>query len=1106
MRQIEFQGQESHIDAGLHALIYEPESNKVLFASVIGPAARAMVSNISTNSNGSIYVEEDEEDRSRRKYLSSYGGSNYKWHSKKQDDMTHAVIMHKDARLDHDSPTPIIVAFDGDLVKALGDRLAKIYTLPSIRPWYEYLFRELDDQGHLEHLEVLTTNYVSLWQDMRAVRLKGHEITNEKGRKEKVLLPKELIVGILSKGLRDHNIHLPPGTAEAPVIDRDLETLAGYLETYAPDLVDQINRKHPPIHDLNYPISPYIAEVGRLPVPAQAITAHAIAKSFLMRENGYFSFTGTELSFAPDHSAIDGLDEDQNPGKSAILCNAVMGTGKSEISLVVAHILQRTMEERKGRKRFLTFLQAPGSTLKKWREKEISPVLPDAQIHVWNHATDVLRDLREGTLDTDGHHVVIMSRDKIKAGATFRFGGVWKRVLVKSTKLYNYSPTLERDAGIPHHILEKSCEGYVARQSLDSYAWHCPECDTPLTQGGKKKDEEEEFVPWDKFAYGDPPDITPGEPLRPDGTPLSQEIRWKPADHKLKCSHCGTKMIRPMVQAPKKHTYLCDHPDMALFRTKRERMDETKVKPIWGTDLVIRHFRKRLGIDLYVVDEVHQLSGGSSAQGISFGTVSAASRWTLGLTGTLTSGKASDIFHILWRTATTAMKKEGFDHNTQASFSKRFGVFQETVRQEEDFGSASRKRTEKVTTKEMPGLSPHLYHLIMDMLVSLELEDLGLPLVALHERIHFSELSAEHLNDYKNTDKTMQSDARKATRLGVRGAWSKYIPCTITKSDMPWVPMEELANEEARRIDPLHVTHDDLTGKERDLLELVAKERAEGRRVMVYVTYVGRFRQGERLAHILTQAGFKVGELKASDPEKRMEVLDQMVEDGVDVVVSNYRLVSVGLDLLAYPTLIFYQLSDQVKEIRQAAKRAWRLGQTRECRVIYMITKDTYQMEMFQRTMAKRAHAMLLEGRIDKTELADYGSADIHASLTKTIVNAIGDADDLAKKWEKLAARDVPKGIEMLSEQELAEALKHAFEELTDQTRVMCGRTPIHKAKKVFQQVRKQAEELLQQQDVYETVQASLFDVSNHAAAVVRPRSSTKKKKVSGDSIQLELF
>src|SRR5947209_4797525 len=53
--------------------------------------------------------------------------------------------------------------------------------------------------------------------------------------------------------------------------------------------------------------------------------------------------------------------------------------------------------------------------------------------------------------------------------------------------------------------------------------------------------------------------------------------------------------------------------------------------------------------DLLIADEVHEVAAAESIQGNTFGTLAAACRYTIALTGTLIGGKASDLHAPLWR-------------------------------------------------------------------------------------------------------------------------------------------------------------------------------------------------------------------------------------------------------------------------------------------------------------------------------------------------------------------------------------------------------------------------------------------------------------------------
>lgn len=61
--------------------------------------------------------------------------------------------------------------------------------------------------------------------------------------------------------------------------------------------------------------------------------------------------------------------------------------------------------------------------------------------------------------------------------------------------------------------------------------------------------------------------------------------------------------------------------------------------------------------DFYIADELHKAKGGSTAQGNAFHCIMNASRITLGLTGTIAGGVATDLFYLLYRMFPFKMKK-----------------------------------------------------------------------------------------------------------------------------------------------------------------------------------------------------------------------------------------------------------------------------------------------------------------------------------------------------------------------------------------------------------------------------------------------------------------
>ena len=107
--------------------------------------------------------------------------------------------------------------------------------------------------------------------------------------------------------------------------------------------------------------------------------------------------------------------------------------------------------------------------------------------------------------------------------------------------------------------------------------------------------------------------------------------------------------------------------------------------------------------------------------------------------------------------------------------------------------------------------------------------------------------------------------------------------------------------------------------KEKALIDMVAAERMEGRRVLVYATHTGTRDITERMDDMLTRHGFRVAVMKADAvaPERREAWVADRVKQGIDVLICHPRLVQTGLDLIDFPTLIWYETEFSVFQSTQ---------------------------------------------------------------------------------------------------------------------------------------------------------------------------------------------
>jgi hypothetical protein len=801
-------------------------------------------------------------------------------------------------------------------------------------------------------------------------------------------LSDELVHKRLESALKSGRIKVPE-TGVQGVFDPNW-TAQEYVKANAPILAEQINRVPALFTPGRDRISPHIASMNRLPFPAQAFAAQGVVNALAERDSVFIS--------------------------------ADMGTGKTQIALTVVHVLHR---ERNIRRVLIT---APGIVVPKWAQ-EIQEVIPYAQVKTINSTTDALKYVREMKAGKKpaGLEIVLLSIDRAKFGPEPWCAAIWRRV--KDAKYH---------------------------------AWHCPDCCRPLpaeeelakfknqNSSPAKTDETVLHAGWTDLVAEPlrPPGRDRGEgefniriPLAPNGLPPGWVKKWRTGSKLKKCPYCGAKLWRP---------------------ASRQR-GESRISPRWYVCKILKNAGRVF--DLYISDEIHQTKAGDSGRGWAFGQLVKCSKKVIGLTGTLTTGKSTSIKEILWRTDPAALIREGFDYESgPLKWAARYGVLQRTISKDDlemnDEGIITIRKGIRQRLKELPGISPELTATyLLDRGVFLELSDIGLPLVEIKEIPVFIRMDEEHGREYRQFHEELHYTCAEAVKRGKPGAFSVFIPATINYADRPDLGAEVEVEHET--VTAPAFDEDYYHAKERKLVEIVRQELAESRWCVIYTKYSGQYDINGRLKKVLEAHGIGCVVLPASvGPDARMEWLEEQARKGTKVIICNLELVEVGLDLLAWPTLIYYQLDYRVSTVRQSSRRAWRIGQTRECRVYYLVYSQaeylgvdgdgneryssTQQLEQFKHVMAARGHAMFVEGRLDRSELARY-ALDSNTSLAYDIaINIVqnSELETLAQKWAELARKDMDQDLRLVAEKEFAAVVEKAKKELLAETLRLCGVDP----------------------------------------------------------------
>src|SRR5204862_6293363 len=99
-------------------------------------------------------------------------------------------------------------------------------------------------------------------------------------------------------------------------------------------------------------------------------------------------------------------------------------------------------------------------------------------------------------------------------------------------------------------------------------------------------------------------------------------------------------------------------------------------------------------------------------------------------------------------------------------------------------------------------------------------------------------------------------------------------------------------------------------------------------------------------------------------PEAREDWIEKRMAE-MDVLIVHPKRVMTGLDLVGFPSLIWYQSGYSTHVLRQASARARRPIQTQSCKVYFLYYSATSQQHALALMGEKEAAAQSLERRFD---------------------------------------------------------------------------------------------------------------------------------------------
>lgn len=486
-----------------------------------------------------------------------------------------------------------------------------------------------------------------------------------------------------------------------------------------------------------------------------------------------------------------------------------------------------------------------------------------------------------------------------------------------------------------------------------------------------------------------------------------------------------------------------------------------------------------------ICDEAHQFKGAGTAQGFAAASLVDAcdpGGTTLFLTGTLFSGYASDLYPMLWRLLPEL--RQTFHYGDLKRWVDLYGVRQKVVKVREgragrrEDGAVSKRREDHPLIKELPGISPLVLRHLLDSCLFLELADVAPGLPPYSEEVVVVRLGEPLGPVYERFERESTAALKELLVHEDHSGLAAWFQGLMIQPNLPWRGFTAVSShgEVLGQAEPLPA--DLVYPKEWALLNLVRRERAEERRVLVYAEHTQAYDLLPRLKALLeaddaawreewaqrTQSTRDVlgaaaaeraehnadasGERDAFDqsgksdeqaerlvvqspPRQPIRVallrsatvasgereawLRRTVEQGCDVLICHSGLVEVGLDLLDFPTIVCYETIFSTCRARQATRRSYRPGQTQPVKVVQLVYDRAMEARGLQLIASKIKSSLMVEGKLPGEGLATFGqSSDDQGNLLLELARSV-----LAD--EEGGARDVAGSLEATF-RELAQA------------------------------------------------------------------------------------
>lgn len=739
----------------------------------------------------------------------------------------------------------------------------------------------------------------------------------------------------------------------------ETKTIDQYISNFGQILCDKVTSNFNPLFD------PAREELSQ---EIKDRTAIAAAHSHI------FSYTAQE-------NAEEAITRSMEVNKHTILSGAC-GSGKSGMAIlsVDAHARKRN------HKNYAALVMCPGTMPKEWMDT-ISGTIPFSDIFMVNDLGGMMeleKKIRDPKRKRPVYGVITYSTAKISYDER---PSVTYHPISKKLVCPHCGEILMKKAKRSRYGVESFGDTYVKMTWVDFFEKNkfndfCPKCNESLWQAATK-DNSTGWVRLSKLGWIK-------ESAVEDIKTYLDNIDRSGRDEGGFLQNSEKKKLKSYIKP------------LSMFQTLKKGTVQRFPRNYGVAKYVRKHMRKCF--DYVICDEAHTVEG-NSLQHQAFSDIIQSCWRSLSLTGTLSNGYASGLFNILFKTQTAKMLKDGFGYDDCREFVKKYGVEETTVESivspysytTDDEGNRIPNRYAHIRkisnkTKQIAGVSPLIFSkYLINNTIFLKQEDITKELVPYREIPVGVNMDVELGDRYEEIMQKIKEISLDKNSAGY-GKRSAGIKNMITYMDMmldqPY-GLYDMVDIDGKVIIPAkELDSEKIRNKEQELIDICVRKKNAGEKMLIFVHWTGKLDIQNRLKKILRDNDIKARIMTEKiKMAERQDWINEKAEDA-DAIIVNPRLVDVGLNLLPYTTIIFYELGNQLSIIRQASKRSWRINQTHPVEVYYLYYKNTVQEQLLGAISQKLKAAAAIEGNFSAEGLSSIAAdTDIMTMIAGSIVN-----------------------------------------------------------------------------------------------------------------------